>query len=46
MSNYIDYLLRLQYAKMFQMTYELEQLASETFLPKWRTNLNVNDKSL
>ena len=46
MSNYTDYPLRLQYARMFQMTYELEQLASEAFLPKWLTNLNANDKSL
>ena len=43
MSNFTDYPVRLRYGKMFQMTYDLEQLASKPFLPKWATSLNGND---
>lgn len=46
MSNYTDYPVRLRYGKMFQMTYDLEQLASRPFLPKWMTNLNGEDNCL
>lgn len=46
MSNYTDYPVRLRYSKMFQMTYDLEQLASSPFLPKWMTNLNGEDNCL
>lgn len=46
MSNYTDYPVRLRYGKMFQMTYDLEQLASRPFLPKWLTNLNGEDNCL
>lgn len=46
MSNYTDYPVRLRYGKMFQMTYDLEQLASKPFFPKWMTNLNVEDNCL
>lgn len=46
MSNYTDYPVRLRYSKMFQMTYDLEQLASRPFLPKWMTNLNGEDNCL
>lgn len=44
MSNLTDYPVRLRYGKVFQMTYDLEQLASRAYLPKWRTNLSGNDK--
>ena len=43
MSNFTDYPVRLRYGKMFQMTYDLEQLASRSFEPKWLTNLNGKD---
>ena len=46
MSNYTDYPVRLRYGKMFQMTYDLEQLASRPFLPKWLTNLDGEDNCL
>lgn len=46
MSNYTDYPVRLRYGKMFQMTYDLEQMASMPFLPKWLTNLNGEDNCL
>ncbi len=46
MSNYTDYPVRLRYGKMFQMTYDLEQLASSSFLPRWLTNLDGDDNSL
>lgn len=46
MSNYTDYPVRLRYGKMFQMTYDLEQMASKPFLPKWLTNLNGEDNCL
>ena len=46
MSNHTDYPARLRYGKMFQMTYDLEQLASRTFLPKWLTNLDGEDNCL
>lgn len=46
MSNYTDYPVRFRYSKMFQMTYDLEQLASRPFLPKWLTNLNGEDNCL
>lgn len=43
MSNFTNYPVRLRYGKMFQMTYDLEQLASRTFEPKWLTNLGGED---
>ena len=43
MSNYTDYPVRVQYGKIFQMTYDLEQLARKTFLPKWLTKLDGDD---
>lgn len=46
MSNYTDYPVRLRYGKMSQMTYNLEQLASKPFLPKWLTNLDGNDNCI
>lgn len=46
MSNYTNYPVRLRYGKMFQMTYDLEQLASRPFLTKWLTNLNGEDNCL
>lgn len=46
MSNYTEYPIRLRYGKMFQMTYDLEQLASRSFLPKWLTNLDGEDNCL
>lgn len=46
MSNYTDYPVRLRYGKMFQMTYDLEQMAGMPFLPKWLTNLNGEDNCL
>ena len=46
MSNYTNYPIRHRYGKMFQMTYDLEHLASTPFLPKWLTNLNEEDNCL
>ena len=46
MSNYTDYPVRVRYGKMFQMTYDLEQLASRTFWPKYRTYMSREDNSL
>ncbi len=46
MSNCTDYSVRLRYGKMFQMTYDLEQMASRPFLPKWLTNLSEEDNCL
>lgn len=43
MCNWTDYPVRLRYGKMFQMTYDLEQLAGRSYWPKWKTNLSGND---
>lgn len=46
MSNFTNYPVRLRYGKMFQMTYDLEQLASRPFDPIWLTNLGADDNCL
>lgn len=43
MSNFTDYPVRLRYGKVFQLTYDLEQLANRSFWPKWKTYLGGND---
>lgn len=46
MSNLTDYPVRSRYGKMFQMTYDLEQLAGRSYWPKWKTNLGGNDNCI
>lgn len=46
MSNWTEYPTRKRYGKMFQMTYDLEQLAARTYWPKWKSDLNGNDNCI
>lgn len=41
--NLTNYPVRLRYGKMFQMTYDLEQLAGRAFWSKYRTSLGGAD---
>ena len=46
MSNLTDYPVRARYGKVFQMTYDLEQLAGRAFWPRWKSHLLGNDNCI
>jgi len=46
MSNWTNYSIRLRFGKLFQMTYDIEQLAGRAYWPKWKTYLGGNDNCI